>query len=106
MGYWLGWQRLRQKSGNCCQSKLAFAGCSSALQPKNKRSSPENGPFGTKQPITQPVTNENIFFGASPKNQSPSPRGYRLTTYSPEAVALVPVGICIFSIVAVRDLYI
>jgi hypothetical protein len=75
MGNWLGWQRLRQKSGNCCQSKLAFAGCSSALQPKNKRSSPENGPFWTKQPITQPVTNENIFFGASPKNQSPSPRG-------------------------------
>ncbi len=49
---------------------------------------------------------ENIFFGASPKNQTPSPRGYRLTTYSPEADVVVPVGVRIASGEAVRDLHV
>jgi hypothetical protein len=53
--------------------------------------------------------NGSYFFRGkpqTPKNQTPSPRGYRLTTYSPEAELAVPGGVRIASVDAVRDLHV
>jgi hypothetical protein len=53
--------------------------------------------------------NGSYFFRGkpqTPKNQTPSPRGYRLTTYSPEADVEDPVGVRIASVEAVRDLHV
>jgi hypothetical protein len=48
--------------------------------------------FGPNSVLTNQLEMKIFFFGASPKNQAPSPRGYQLTTNSPEAEEAVPVG--------------